>query len=160
MEIPPTAAPPLAQVSLAPTSAPYINSLASSLNPHWGQPPWVPTPTLVETQVLNIEQRLEDTMGPKIAEAMSKKDHLRTFVDLIRLQVTLDAIMCRAFPPTLRQEAREWVATLPPNSIRTFDDFSKNFATYFASSKRAKKTAIGLMQLTQDEDEMLKDFIT
>ncbi|KAL2486106.1 Ribonuclease H [Abeliophyllum distichum] len=54
---------------------------------------------------------------------------------------------------------RDWVATLPPKSIRTFDDFSKKFAAYFASSKRAKKTAIGLMQLTQDKDELLKDFI-
>ncbi|KAL2453544.1 RNase H domain-containing protein [Abeliophyllum distichum] len=35
-------------------------------------------------------------------------DHLRSFVDLIRLQVTPDAIMCRAFPPTLRREARDW----------------------------------------------------
>ncbi|KAL2513295.1 RNase H domain-containing protein [Abeliophyllum distichum] len=58
-----------------------------------------------------------------------------------------------------RREARNWVVTLPPKSIRTFDDFSKKFAVYFASSKRAKKTTIGLMQLTQDKDELLKDFI-
>ncbi|KAL2453685.1 Retrotransposon gag protein [Abeliophyllum distichum] len=47
----------------------------------------------------------------------------------------------------------------PPKSIRTFDEFSKNFATHFASSKRVKKTAISLMQLAQDKDELLKDFI-
>ncbi|KAL2466151.1 Integrase catalytic domain-containing protein [Abeliophyllum distichum] len=67
--------------------------------------------------------------------------------------------MCRAFLPTLKREAKDWMATLLPKSIRTFDDFSKRFAAYFASSKRAKKTAIGLMQLTQDKDELLKDFI-
>ncbi|KAL2516888.1 Retrotrans gag domain-containing protein [Abeliophyllum distichum] len=67
--------------------------------------------------------------------------------------------MCRTFPPTLRQEARDWVATLPPKSIRTFDEFSKSFATHFASSKYVKKTAISLMQLTQDKGELLKDFI-
>ncbi|KAL2525949.1 Retrotransposon gag protein [Abeliophyllum distichum] len=44
-------------------------------------------------------------------------------------------------------------------SIRTFEDFFKQFATYFASSKRDKKTAIELMQLTQDKDKLLKDFI-
>ncbi|KAL2541279.1 Uncharacterized protein Adt_02257 [Abeliophyllum distichum] len=194
MEIPPTTTPPLAPVSLAPPSAPHNNSLASSPNPHWGQPPWVPTPTLVETPMLNLKQQLEDMIGRKIAEAMSKKgsgqqsmvseedpfflevmavpllrdfkqpkmekydgssdhvDHFRVFVDLMRLQATLDVIMCRAFPPTLRREARDWVGTLPLKSICTFDNFSKSFVAYFASTKRAKKTIIGLMQLIQDKD--------
>ncbi|KAL2511755.1 Ribonuclease H [Abeliophyllum distichum] len=86
-------------------------------------------------------------------------DHLRAFIDLMRLRAIPDAIMCRTFSPTLRREARDWVAIIPPKSICTFDDFSKKFAAYFASSKCAKKTAIGLMQLTQDKDELLKDFI-
>ncbi|KAL2517090.1 Uncharacterized protein Adt_13337 [Abeliophyllum distichum] len=161
----------------------------------------MPTLTLVEIPVLSWEQRLEELMDCKIAEALSSKssrqqsmvleedpfslevmavplprdfkqskmekydgssdpvDHLRSFVDLMRLQATPDAIMCRAFPPMLRREARDWVATLPPKSIRTFDEFSKNFTTHFSSSKRVKKTAINLMQLTQDKDELLKDFI-
>ncbi|KAL2526780.1 Ribonuclease H [Abeliophyllum distichum] len=200
MGTPPTTAPPLVPISFPPSSAPHLNSLASGPNTLWGPPSWVPTPTLAKTPVLSLEQRLEDMMSRKIAEAMSKKnsrqqsmvleedlfslevmavplprdfeqpkmekydgssdpvDHLRAFVDLMRLRATPDAIMCRAFPPTLRREARDWVATLPSKSIRTFDDFSKKFAAYFASSKRAKKTAIGLMQLTQDKDELLKDF--
>ncbi|KAL2498452.1 S-locus glycoprotein [Abeliophyllum distichum] len=160
----------------------------------------MPTPTLVETPVLNLEQRLEEMIGHKIAEAMSNKssrqqsvvleedpfslevmaiplsrdfkqpkmekygssnpvDHLRSFVDLMRLQAIPDAIMCRAFPPTLRREARDWVATLPPKSIHTFDEFFKSFATHFASSKRVKKTIISLMQLAQGKGELLKDFI-
>ncbi|KAL2505721.1 Retrotransposon gag protein [Abeliophyllum distichum] len=86
-------------------------------------------------------------------------DHLRSFVDLMRLQATPDVIMCRAFPPTLRREARDWVVTLPAKSIHTFDEFSKNFATQFTNSKRVKKTAISLMQLAQGKDELLKDFI-
>ncbi|KAL2474867.1 Retrotransposon gag protein [Abeliophyllum distichum] len=68
--------------------------------------------------------------------------------------------MCRIFPPTLRREARDSVATLPPKSIRTFDEFSKNFATHFANSKRVKKTTISLIQLAQGKDELQKDFIT
>ncbi|KAL2498402.1 Beta-galactosidase 3 [Abeliophyllum distichum] len=161
----PTAAPLQAPVSLAPPSAPHFYSLTSGPNPYWGQPSWMPTPTLVETPVLSPEQRLEEMMGRKIAEAMSNKssrqqsmvleedpfslevmavplprdfkqskmekydgstdsvDHLRSFVDLMRLQATPDAIMCRAFPPTLMREARDWVAILPPKSIRTFDEF-------------------------------------
>ncbi|KAL2543292.1 Retrotransposon gag protein [Abeliophyllum distichum] len=55
-------------------------------------------------------------------------NHLRTFIDLIRLRATPNAIMCRAFLPTL-------------------------------SSKCTKKTDIGLMQLTQYKDKLLKNFI-
>ncbi|KAL2512986.1 Uncharacterized protein Adt_18586 [Abeliophyllum distichum] len=78
METPPTAAPPLAPVSLAPSSAPHFNSLASGLNPHWGQPSWVLTPTLAVTQVLSLEQRLEDMKGRKIAE--DKDELLKDFI--------------------------------------------------------------------------------
>ncbi|KAL2543141.1 Uncharacterized protein Adt_04119 [Abeliophyllum distichum] len=105
----------------------------------------MPTPTLIETPVLSLEQRIEDMMNCKIADAMFKKssmqhsmvlkkDHfflevmavplpqdfgqpkmekydgssdpvgnLRTFVDLMRLRATPNIILCRAFPPTLRQ---------------------------------------------------------
>ncbi|KAL2479905.1 Uncharacterized protein Adt_32871 [Abeliophyllum distichum] len=150
IETPPTAAPLQAPVSLAPPSAPHFYSLTSGPNPYWGQPSWMPTPTLVETPVLSLEQRLEEMMGRKIAVAMSNKssrqqsmvleedpfslevmavplprdfkqpkmekydgssdpiDHLRSFVDLMRLQATPDAIICRALPPTLRWEARDW----------------------------------------------------
>ncbi|KAL2541173.1 Retrotrans gag domain-containing protein [Abeliophyllum distichum] len=201
METSPTAAPLQAPVSLVPPSAPHFYSLTSGPNPYWGQPSWMSTPTLVEIPSLSLEQRLEEMMGRKIAEAMSNKsnrqqsmvleedpfllevmavplprdfkqpkiekyvgssdhvDHLRSFVDLMRLQATPDAIMCRTFLPTLRREARDWVATLSPKSIRTFDEFSKSFVTHFASSKRVKKTAISLMQLAQGNDELLKYFI-
>ncbi|KAL2465945.1 Retrotrans gag domain-containing protein [Abeliophyllum distichum] len=120
-----------------------------------------------DISMLGLEQRLEDMMGQKIAEVMSKKnskqqsmileedffspkvmdvllprdfeqpnmekydgssdlvDHLRAFIDLMILRITPDAIMCKALSPTLRREARDWVETILPKSIRTFDDFSK-----------------------------------
>ncbi|KAL2498325.1 Uncharacterized protein Adt_23875 [Abeliophyllum distichum] len=65
-------------------------------------------------------------------------DHLRNFVDLMRLRVTPDAIMCRTFSPTLRWKIRDWVATFPPKSICTFDDFSKQFTAYFSSNNAMK----------------------
>ncbi|KAL2498277.1 hypothetical protein Adt_23827 [Abeliophyllum distichum] len=73
IETPPTAAPLQAPVSLAPHFAPHFYLLTSGPNPYWGQPSWMPTPTLVETPVLSLEQRLEELMGHKIAEAMSSK---------------------------------------------------------------------------------------
>ncbi|KAL2531821.1 Retrotrans gag domain-containing protein [Abeliophyllum distichum] len=113
---------------------------------------------LGETPVLGLEQWLEDMVGRKIVEAMSKKsskkqsivlldnpfapeviavplprdfdqlmmeqydgysnsiDNLRAFVDLMRLCITPDAIMCRTFLPTLRREARDWMAILSRKS--------------------------------------------
>ncbi|XP_022880800.1 uncharacterized protein LOC111398077 [Olea europaea var. sylvestris] len=86
-------------------------------------------------------------------------DHLRTFVDLMRLYAAPDAVMCRSFPPTLRREARDWVATLAPLSIKSLDELSRSFVAYFLSSKRKRKTAIGLMQVVQDKDESLQEYL-
>ncbi|KAL2541531.1 Uncharacterized protein Adt_02509 [Abeliophyllum distichum] len=124
----------------------------------------MPTPTLVETPVLSLEQRLEELMGRKIVEAMSSKNNKQQSMVLEEDPFFLEVMavpLPRDFKQPkmekydgssdlidhLRQEARDWVTTLPPKSIRTFDEFSKNFATHFASSKRVKKTAISLMQL-------------
>ncbi|CAI9759472.1 unnamed protein product [Fraxinus pennsylvanica] len=86
-------------------------------------------------------------------------DHLRTFVDLMRLYVALDVVMCRSFPPTLRREARDWVATLVPRSIKTFHELSRSFVAYFMSSKRKRKTTIRLMQVVQDKHESLQEYL-
>ncbi|XP_022864838.1 uncharacterized protein LOC111384748 [Olea europaea var. sylvestris] len=86
-------------------------------------------------------------------------DHLRTFVDLMKLYAAPDAVMCWSFPPTLRREARDWVATLAPRSIKIFDELSRSFVAYFLSSKRKTKTAIGLMQVIQEKDESLQEYL-
>ncbi|XP_022883099.1 uncharacterized protein LOC111399839 [Olea europaea var. sylvestris] len=75
-------------------------------------------------------------------------EHLRTFIDLMRLYAAPDAVMCRSSPLPLRREARDWIATLAPRSIKMFDELSKSFVAYFLSSKRKRKTAIGLMQMS------------
>ncbi|KAL2470615.1 Retrotrans gag domain-containing protein [Abeliophyllum distichum] len=116
-------------------------------------------PFSLEVMAVPLPRDFKQPKMEKYDESSDPVDHLRSFVDLMRLQATLDAIMCRAFSPTLRREARDWVATLLPKLIRTFDEFSKNFATHFASSKHVMKTAINLMQLAQGKDELLKDFI-
>ncbi|KAL2461914.1 Uncharacterized protein Adt_45334 [Abeliophyllum distichum] len=75
-------------------------------------------------------------------------DHIRMFQDRVRLHGWPDAIACRAFPMTLRKDAREWFDTLPPRSISSFADFANKFAICFSSSARKKKTTMGLMQVT------------
>jgi hypothetical protein len=51
------------------------------------------------------------------------------------------------------------VATLAPRSIKTFDGLSKSFVAYFMSSKRKRKTAIGLMQVVQEKYESLQEYL-
>jgi len=63
-------------------------------------------------------------------------DHSQTFVDLMKLYVASDVVMCRSIPLTLMRKARDWVATLAPKSIKTFDELSKSFVAYFMSSKK------------------------
>ncbi|XP_022855997.1 uncharacterized protein LOC111377174 [Olea europaea var. sylvestris] len=86
-------------------------------------------------------------------------DHLRTFVDLMRLYAAPDTVMCRSFPSTLKGKARDWIATLAPRSIKTFDELSRSFVAYFLSSKRKRKTTIGLMQVVQEKDKSLQEYL-
>ncbi|KAL2532028.1 Uncharacterized protein Adt_05379 [Abeliophyllum distichum] len=87
-------------------------------------------------------------------------DHIRMFQDRVRLHGWPDAIACRAFPMTLRKDAIEWFDTLPPRSISSFADFTNKFAICFSSSARKKKTAMGLMQVTQDKGESLCEYMS
>ncbi|XP_022897449.1 uncharacterized protein LOC111411120 [Olea europaea var. sylvestris] len=77
----------------------------------------------------------------------------------MRLYAAPDAVMCRSFPPTLRREARDWVATLSPRSIKSFDELSKSFVAYFLSNKKKRKTTIVLMQVVQDKDKSLQEYL-
>ncbi|KAL2506856.1 Retrotransposon gag protein [Abeliophyllum distichum] len=152
METLPTAAPPLAPVSLAPPSAPHFNSLASSPNPHWEQPSWVPTPMLAETPMLSLEQRLDDMMGRKIAEAMSKKSSRQQSM-VLEEDHFLPEMMAVPFTRYFEQPKMEKYdgSSDSVDHLRTFVDLMR--------FKHDTKTAIDLMQLTQDKDELLKDFI-
>ncbi|KAL2474928.1 Uncharacterized protein Adt_35664 [Abeliophyllum distichum] len=89
-----------------------------------------------------------------------RRDHIRTFQDRVRLHGWPDAIVCRAFLMTLRKDARELFDTLPPRSISSFADFANKFAICFSSSAQKKKTAIGLMQVTQDKVESLREYMS
>ena len=51
-------------------------------------------------------------------------DHLETFKTLMYLQEVADAIMCKAFPTTLKGAVRIWFSQLTPNSISTFKELS------------------------------------
>ncbi|KAL2480934.1 Retrotransposon gag protein [Abeliophyllum distichum] len=74
--------------------------------------------------VVLLPRDFKQSKMKKYDESSDPVDYLRAFIDLMKLRVIPNAIMCMAF-----------------------------------LSRWAKKTAIGLIQLTQDKDELLKDFI-
>ncbi|KAL2491125.1 Uncharacterized protein Adt_26753 [Abeliophyllum distichum] len=120
------------------------------------------TSTPPHSPALDLERKLDEMLTQKIETTQTKrKDKCRQmvldedpfapeimmFVDMMKLYAAPDAVMSRSFPPTLRREARDWVATLAPRSVRNFDQLSQSFVAYFLNSKRKRKTAIGLMQV-------------
>ena len=87
-------------------------------------------------------------------------DHLETFKMLMHLQGVVDAIMCRAFPTTLKGAARIWFSQLTPNSISTFKELNAQFTTHFIGRHRYKKSTACLMSIKQREDETLRSYIS
>ncbi|XP_022888976.1 uncharacterized protein LOC111404395 [Olea europaea var. sylvestris] len=116
-------------------------------------------PFAPEIMVVPLPKGVKQPMIKAYDGVTNPLDHLRTFVDLMRLYAAPDAVMCWSFPSMQRREVRDQVATLAPRSIRTFNELSKSFVAYFMSSKRKRKTAIGLMQVVQDKEEPLQDYL-
>ena len=78
----------------------------------------------------------------------------------MHLQGVADAIMCRAFPTTLKGAARIWFSWLAPNSISTFKELSAQFTAHFIGGHRYKKSTACLMSIKQRKEETLRAYIS
>ena len=87
-------------------------------------------------------------------------DHLESFKTLINLEGVPDEIICRSFPTTLKGLVRIWFSRLTPNFIGTFKELSAQFALHFIEGHRYKKSTTCLMSIKQQENEMLRSYIT
>ncbi|RDX95463.1 hypothetical protein CR513_22021, partial [Mucuna pruriens] len=61
-------------------------------------------------------------------------------------------LSCKLFPGTLRGVVMNWLATLPPRSIRSFSDIATSFASQFAANKPTSSTS-------QNKGETLKSYL-
>ena len=68
--------------------------------------------------------------------------------------------MCRAFPITFKGPARVWFSKIPPNTVSSFEDFSKLFVNNFIGGQRHKRSSSSLLTVEQGENESLQFFIT
>ena len=87
-------------------------------------------------------------------------DHLEMFCISMSIQGVGDAIMCKAFPATLKKVTMSWFSSLPPRSISIFKKLRKKFVSHFKNSIAHKKTSITLMSIRQRQDEPLREFVT
>ncbi|KAK3041902.1 hypothetical protein RJ639_002184 [Escallonia herrerae] len=77
---------------------------------------------------------------------------------MLLLQVS-DAVMCRAFPTTLRKAAHAWFKSLQPRSIYSFGQLSDLFQKNFVSSRSRRKNSASLLNIVQEKNESLACFL-
>jgi len=87
-------------------------------------------------------------------------DHIESFKTLMLLQMTLDKVMCRAFPTTLKGVTRVWFSKIPPETIADFEQLSKGFVRHFIRGQRHKKPTSHLLNIQQAKGESLRQYVT
>ncbi|GKV35456.1 hypothetical protein SLEP1_g43719 [Rubroshorea leprosula] len=87
-------------------------------------------------------------------------DHLHAFYSCMQAQNASDALMCKIFPSTLRDNAQTWYYSLPPRSFSSYTEMSSSFAIKFSNRRLIRKTTSELMRVKQREGESLKNYMS
>ncbi|XP_062086155.1 uncharacterized protein LOC133792262 [Humulus lupulus] len=87
--------------------------------------------------------------------------HLRSFLevsDSFKLQgVSEEVLRLKLFPFSLRDRARSWLNTLPPDSVTNWNDLAKKFLRKYFPPTRNARFRSEIMSFQQMEDESTSD---
>ncbi|KAK2999827.1 LOW QUALITY PROTEIN: hypothetical protein RJ639_023076 [Escallonia herrerae] len=87
------------------------------------------------------------------------REHVYQFqTNMLLLQVS-DAVMCLAFPTTLRKAAKAWFKSLRPRSIHSFAQLSDLFQKHFVTSRTRRKNSASLLNVVQERNESLSRYL-
>ena len=86
-------------------------------------------------------------------------DHIESFKTLMLLQMTLDEVMCKAFPTTLKGAARVWFSKIHLGTIVNFEQLSKGFVHHLIRGQTHKKPTGHFLNIQQVEGESLKQYV-
>ncbi|XP_061344671.1 uncharacterized protein LOC133290586 [Gastrolobium bilobum] len=85
--------------------------------------------------------------------------HLKNFMDVadsFKMQgVTYDALRLKLFPYSLTNGAKTWLNTLPPNSIRRWEDLAEKFLIKFFPPTKAARSRNDIAMFQQFDGESL-----
>jgi len=87
------------------------------------------------------------------------QEHVDEFISAMVFQGENEAVMCRAFPLTLKKAARRWFASLSQKSINSWRELERSFLNHFTTSREQPKSSHYLARIKQDRDESLRDYI-
>ena len=99
---------------------------------------------------------------PSLPTFSGKEDpyeHVQNYEAIMMLHGWDDAIMCRAFPITLKDHARSWFNGLNEASLSCFDQLRKEFINAFIINSKRKKDATYLLSVRQSEKETLRQYV-
>ena len=85
--------------------------------------------------------------------------HLKHYRSAMILYRNNDGLMCKIFATTLQGEAQDWFYTLPPQSIRSFDELSLVFTKEYSSYCSIKKKSDHLLSVKKNPNESLHDYV-
>ncbi|KAM2162999.1 hypothetical protein ACFX1Q_040728 [Malus domestica] len=67
--------------------------------------------------------------------------------------------MCKIFTTTLQREAQDWFYTLPPQSMRSFEELSLIFTKEYSTYRLIKKMSDHLFNIKKNPKKPLRDYV-
>ena len=80
--------------------------------------------------------------------------HLKHYRSAMIICRNNDDLMCKIFATTLQGEAQDWFYTIPPQSIRSFDELSLVFTKEYSSYRSIKKKSYHLFNIKNKPKEV------